>query len=181
MGALFDTYLLFRDTEGLIIIDFHAAHERFIYDRLMDADADIETQQLIFPHTPELTPQECAAVLDNLERFSAAGFDVEQIGESDLAVRGVPAAAPGLNVDAFFHDLLDSLERETDSAGWRERIAEKAACHSARRSGDELSPSEALSLARQALSGKHDLRCPHGRPYLYRLERGDIERLFKRK
>lgn len=182
LGVIFDTYILAEDGGGLVIIDYHAAHERFIYDRLMRDDGDAGAQGLIFPHPLDLTTPECALVLDNLDKFNAAGFEVEEIGEGALAVRGVPAAAREVDLDAFFRDLLDSLDsRAGGPAKWKSLIAEKAACHAAKRAGDGLSRADAGMIAREALTGGHELRCPHGRPYLYRLERDDIEKLFKRK
>ncbi len=184
LGVIFDTYILAEDPEGLVIIDYHAAHERFIYDRLMADAGESGTQGLIFPHALELAPHECAAVLENLDRIAGAGFQVEEIGEGALAVRGVPPAASGIDLDAFFQDLIHSIDsapgKERD-ARWKTLIAEKAACHSAKRAGDGLSRADAAALAREALSGEHELRCPHGRPYLYRLGKDDIEKLFKRK
>ena len=184
LGVIFDTYILAEDPEGLVIIDYHAAHERFIYDRLMADAGESGTQGLIFPHALELAPHECAAVLENLDRIAGAGFQVEEIGEGALAVRGVPPAASGIDLDAFFQDLIHSIDsapgKERD-ARWKTLIAEKAACHSAKRAGDGLSRADAAALAREALSGAHELRCPHGRPYLYRLGKDDIEKLFKRK
>jgi DNA mismatch repair protein MutL len=184
LGVIFDTYILAEDSGSLVIIDYHAAHERFIFDRLMADDQDAGTQGLIFPHAVDLTPLECSLVMDNLAHFSAAGFEVGMIGEGALAVRGVPAAARGLDLDLFFRDMLDSLDSRQGTGGpqdWKKLIAEKAACHAAKRAGDGLSTGDARMIAEEALSGRHELRCPHGRPYLFRLGKDDVEKMFKRK
>jgi DNA mismatch repair protein MutL len=59
-------------------------------------------------------------------------------------------------------------------------IFEKVACHSAKRSHDDLTEDDIMLIIRASLSGMHDLRCPHGRPYVYRIEKKDLERIFKR-
>ena len=184
LGVIFDTYILAEEGGSLVIIDYHAAHERFIFDRLMAGDDDGGTQGLIFPHPVDLTPLECALVMDNLAHFAAAGFEVEMIGEDSVAVRGVPAAARAIDLDAFFRDMLDSLDSPDGRAArtdWKKLIAEKAACHAAMRAGDGLSTDDARMIAAEALSGRHELRCPHGRPYLFRLGKDDIEKMFRRK
>ncbi len=182
VSVVFDTYIVAQDGDGLFLIDYHAAHERIIYDRLITAGTEGDSQGLIFPHAVELTPGECSLVIEHRDVFVRAGFEVEQIGEGAVAVRAVPAAAKGIDIDIFFRDLLDSLDSLKEGAvpDWRKLIAEKAACHGAVRAGGGLSGSDAAMIAAAALSGRHELRCPHGRPYLYRIEKADIEKLFKR-
>jgi hypothetical protein len=184
LGVIFDTYILAEDSGSLVLIDYHAAHERFIFDRIMADDEDAGTQGLIFPHPVDLSPMECALVMDNMAHFAAAGFEVEMIGEDSVAVRGVPAAARAIDLEAFFRDMFDSLdspEGRVARKDWRKLIAEKAACHAAKRAGDGLSADDARRIAEEALSGRHELRCPHGRPYLFRLGKDDIEKMFRRK
>lgn len=177
--VLFDTYLMVRDEEGIALIDFHAAHERIIFDALMSRSYEADSQALLFPHPLELSPVECERIIENKTFLNEIGFEIEEIGKNALAVRAVPAVAASLKIDDFFHDLASSDERRPVEE-LKKTVAEKIACHSAFRAGDRLPQKDAQNIAVAVLSGTHELRCPHGRPFMYRLGKREIDKLFKR-
>ncbi len=181
LGLVLDHYILVQDADSLIFLDFHAVHERIIYDELMSNNEQVAVQQLIFPQELELPAESHQVLRENYTMLHQIGFDIEDFSDSSIIVRGVPAAAREVDVKRFMEDLAQSLIDETyDVTGTRTVIARQAACHSAKRTGDSLSPSDMVGLVEQALSGAHELRCPHGRPFLYRLGRNDLDRIFKR-
>lgn len=180
VDVLFDTYLVVRDDKGLAIIDYHAAHERIIYDALMDKTNESESQVLLFPHPLELSSIECERILEKKHLLNEIGFDIEEIGKCAIAVRAIPSLASSLKIDHFFQDLAVVDERKVSVEELKKIISEKIACHTALRSGDSISAHDARNIAAQALSGKHETRCPHGRPFLYRLGKNEMDRLFKR-
>ncbi len=180
VDILFDTYLLIQDEEGLVLIDYHAAHERIIYDALMDRAYEPDSQALLFPHPLELSPAECERILEKKDMLNEIGFEIEEIGKSALAVRAIPSVASSLNIDQFFQDFSGEGERKVSIDELKKIIAEKIACHSAFRAGDGISLHDARAIAYEILSGTHELRCPHGRPFVYRLGKSEMDRLFKR-
>lgn len=180
VDVLFDTYLVVREEEGLVLIDYHAAHERIIFDALMDSAYESDSQVLLFPHPLELSPVECEHILEKKHLLNAIGFDIEEIGKDAIAVRAVPSVVSSLKIDRFFQDLAGTDGRSVPIEELKKIIAEKIACHSAFRAGDNLSGHDARIIAAEVLSGKHELRCPHGRPFLYRMGKNEMDRLFKR-
>ncbi len=181
IGVALGTYILFETGESLHFIDFHAAHERFIYDELMRRDMKFESQQLIFPFSMELQPGDCHLLSGHTAVLSEIGFDIDVFSENTVVVRGVPELAGNIQLEEFIADFIEALRGgEPDPDDLKRIIAREVACHSARRSGDGISVTEAEMIINRTMSGAHDLRCPHGRPYLYKLDRKDLERMFKR-
>ncbi|MCP4726333.1 MAG: DNA mismatch repair endonuclease MutL [bacterium] len=181
LGVIFDTYILVEEDNAIHFIDFHAAHERFIYDSITNNGLNIETQALIFPQVIELAVEDYEIVLERKDSFSHAAFDIDIFSDNSIIVRGIPNIVKGLNVEGFFMDVIESLKINGDGAGdIKDVIAEKMACHSAKRAGDKLTEGDANTIAREAFNGGHELRCPHGRPYIYKLDKNDLEKVFKR-
>ncbi len=180
LGIIFDTYIIIEKDETLSFIDFHAAHERYIYDTINKNPA-LETQNLIFPQVIELSVEDYQIFLEKKEYFINTAFDIEIFSDKSIIIRGIPAVVKDLNIEGFFSDILESFKDEGDHIQDINRItAEKLACHSAKRSGDSLSTEDAMLIVERALSGDHELRCPHGRPYIFKLEKKDLEKAFKR-
>ena len=179
LGQALGTYIIIEEGDALRFIDFHAAHERILYDMLMEKRETVETQELIFPETIELSIEEYGMVMDNVGVFRDAGFDVDDFGGKTVVVRAVPAVAGRTSAMVLLRSILDEMkdDREGDRAG---SVMAGVACHAARRAGDSLGRDEMTRLVTEVLSGRHVLRCPHGRPFVYRLEKNDLERLFRR-
>jgi len=181
MGVVFESYIFFEKDQTLYFIDFHAAHERMIYDELIGADIKHETQDLMFPVELELSIEDHHAAREGREFLLKIGFDIDDFSDKSIVIRGIPVVASNINIEELFKDLVESLK--ADREGGMEidkRIAERVACHAAKRAGDQLSIKDIKSIIAEALSGNRELRCPHGRPYMYKLEKKDLERIFKR-
>jgi DNA mismatch repair protein MutL len=181
LGIVFNSYIMAEDGLSIIIIDFHAAHERIIFDSLMRGELYTETQEIMFPRLIELSVEDYLVIQQCLPLLKEIGFDIEGISDNSVIIRGVPTVGRGIDVEAFFCEVVDSLKSERDiRENMRRMIFEKVACHSAKRSHDDLTEDDIILIIRASLSGMHDLRCPHGRPYVYRIEKKDLERIFKR-
>ncbi len=180
IGVAFDTYIIAQKGESLYFIDFHAAHERFIYDTLAGKGMHFESQELMFPAVIELSPGDYAVLMDNIEYFAGLSFEIEEFGGSTAAVRAVPELGVRFNVERFVKDAIESIKGETAPDDIRKRIAASAACHSARRAGDRLAPGEADIICGRVFSGDVELRCPHGRPFVHMVEKDSLEKMFKR-
>ena len=81
------------ESDGLVVIDQHRAHERVLYERLSRAQAEgkIDRQRLVIPATLHLSPAESAALEDNLEPICQLGFEIETFGGRTFVMRAVPA------------------------------------------------------------------------------------------
>jgi DNA mismatch repair protein MutL len=180
LGTLFNTYILFEEDDKLHLIDFHAAHERLIYDRLIQDRKEIEFQELIFPVSIELPIDEFALVKDNIEIFNEIGFEIEEFSDYTIIVRTAPIIAGNDNIDELIKNMIDNIKIGIKSNDLAERFYSLIACHSAKRAGDLLNTSDMESLVRKVLHGNMELRCPHGRPFIFTISQSDLERMFKR-
>lgn len=179
LGEALGTYIVFEEGDKLKFMDFHAAHERILYDTLLEKNEDPDVQELIFPETMELSVEEYGMVMDNVSAFRDFGFDIDDFGERTVVIRSVPAVTGGISPDVLVRSILDEL-KDDRQGDFRKSVLAGVACHAARRAGDVLSRDEMMRLVREVLSGQHALRCPHGRPFIYSLEKNDLERLFRR-
>jgi DNA mismatch repair protein MutL len=169
----------------MVLIDQHAAHERVLFERLMESfrERAIERQGLVTPVTARVGAEGVDAVARLGGALSDAGWDLEPFGEEDVIVRAVPAIAAGRDVAA----LAERIVREmigTNAALAAERVVEQVmatvACHSAVRVGKRLDVRGARALLDEIRSVDFAATCPHGRPVARVLERTRVEHLFGR-
>ena len=180
LGSLFDTYILIEDDDKLHLIDFHAAHERILYDKLKKNHSEIEFQELIFPVSIELSIDEFSLVTDNIKIFNEIGFEIEEFSDYTVIVRSVPVIAGNDKIDELIKNMIDNIKDGIKSNDLVERFYALIACHSAKRAGDSLSRSDMETLTRRVLDSDMELRCPHGRPFFFTINQNDLERIFKR-
>lgn len=179
VGVVFGTYIMAEIEDTIKIIDFHAAHERFTYDALLSKGARHDSQALVFPEVIELAPARMKEARELLDQLCEKGFDVEEFSEDSIIVRAVPAILSESSVKEFLLDLLES--DTTGPLSEREkRVAAGIACHASKRANDHMTRLDMQTIVDRALSGKHELVCPHGRPFLYSMSRSEFEKLFRR-
>ena len=151
-----------------------------IYDSITENSGDIDSQELIFPLTMELPVSEFLLIMENDEIFKKTGFEIEEFSDNTVIIRSVPVLAGNDKIDELIKNMIDNIKDGLKSNDLAERFYSLIACHSAKRSGDKLTVPDMESLCRDVLNGKMELRCPHGRPFLFSLNRNDLERIFKR-
>lgn len=182
IGILNDSYILAESTEGLVMIDQHAAHERIMFEKIMKATADTLSQKLLIPITLELGRSDMAFVERNAATFMKAGFDIEPFGQNTVKLNAIPSALPQNNAGGVFRDILSYAAENGLSSGRVDYdIVARAACSAAVKSHDRLSAEEALSLIRQMALCELPFSCPHGRPTLINVSFKEIERRFGRR
>lgn len=183
IGVAFDTYVIVQQERELLLIDQHAAHERILYERLMRSiDQGEGSQQLLVPQIVRVTPQEHERLEGYRQEIEAAGFEIEPFGEDAYQIRAVPMVLGQPQAKAMFVELLDRLG-ELRVLATQERRREailQMACKRAVKGGDALTESEIASLLRQMQEVDAPPTCPHGRPLVVRLTRGELEKRFKR-
>jgi len=174
-------YLVCEGEQGLVVIDQHAADERVRFHRLRaayDARA-VSVQQLLLPERVELLASEVALAEAERATLAELGLDVAVIGETTVAVRGVPAIARRASAERLLRDVLAELGK-TGSRAFGDAIdtaLATMACHGAIRAGDALSPQEQTELLR-TLDEVDDFasHCPHGRPILFEIGFSELAR-----
>ncbi len=187
VGTLPGSFLVLHSENELIVMDHHAAHERILFEDLKRAavtSGRLETQDLLMPCVLEFAPLEARAVLANLHLFRLAGFRVEQFGEHDFVVKGLPVWLGNVDPRAFFQDLVDAMldtGANADTEQARDEILKKIACTAAVKETNALHPQEIHALLKDLDRVGSIEVCPHGRPIMVRFPFSEIRRKMGRK
>ena len=181
-----NTYIIAADDDGILIIDQHVAHERILYEQLLEAieARQVEAQHLLVPETVELSADEAARVEENAELLDRLGFAVEPFGGDSWTVRTAPAVLEGRGLEHTLRSLLDSLGAGRGAEALEEaqrQAAATIACHAAVRANHPLSREEMVRLVSDLALCAAPTRCPHGRPILLRLDHDEIEKRIGRR
>jgi DNA mismatch repair protein MutL len=184
IGQFRRSFIVAVDAESVLLIDQHAAHERILYEDLVDRGAAQMGQQLLLTPAPlELTPAESVAIEEELEELVSFGYDLEPFGSGGYVLRAVPASLAGLDPVRLIRAALGEGERECRSAAVREaesRVAARIACHAAIKVNFELAPEKMQYLVRELWRARQPTVCPHGRPTTLHIGKEQIERGFGR-
>jgi DNA mismatch repair protein MutL len=184
LGEVFNTFIAASFGDRFYLIDKHAAHERYIYERLR-ADGILnagQRQVLLSPMAVSLSWEDCAALCENLETVEAAGLLIEPFGENTVIIREAALVFDGFDLEALLAQVAESLKgyRKDITPEKFDELLFSLSCRAAVMSGDKSKMPELESLASSVLRG--DIRhCPHGRPAVVEFSRGDIEKMFGRK
>jgi DNA mismatch repair protein MutL len=185
LAQLHGIYILAQSREGLILVDMHAAHERVLYEKLKAdrGEGPPASQLLLEPLVVTVKPHELDAVLENPQPWLAAGFEVDSVGPSSLALRRIPALLAGARVTDIVKSVIEDLARDDgphhlDSAA--DRFLGTLACRTAIHARRRLTPPEMDALLRQMEATDRANQCNHGRPTWTRLTLGELDQLFLR-
>jgi DNA mismatch repair protein MutL len=184
LGQLFDTYWLLAFEDKLFIVDQHAAHEKVKYEHLLEhfKKKEIQTQTLFPPVVISLHGREESMLLEYLDYFRNMGFEIEEFGGNEYAIRQIPMDLYGSNPRDLFYDILNEVANTTLNIA-PELIYEKLAsmsCKAAVKGNTALSEEEFKVLMDQLLVLENPYHCPHGRPTIISMTKYEIEKKFKR-
>ena len=183
LGQIFDTYWMVAFKDKLYIIDQHAAHEKVKYEEFMKKfeAKELLSQTLNPPIIISLSSKEETVLKDNWDIFSSLGFNIEEFGGNEYAIRCVPMDLYGQNEQSLFLSVLDEL-CEDDNKGTltiEQKIASMS-CKAAVKGNSKLSKEEMIALVDQLLELENPYNCPHGRPTIISMSKYEIEKKFKR-
>jgi DNA mismatch repair protein MutL len=184
IGQFRHSFIVALDADHVFLIDQHAAHERILYEDLVERGAPQMGQQLLLTPIPlELTPAESVTMEEELDELVSFGYDLEPFGSGGYVLRAVPASLAGLDPVRLIRAALGEREKECRSASVREaesRVAARIACHAAIKVNFELAPEKMQYLVRELWRARQPTVCPHGRPTTLRIGKEQIERDFGR-
>jgi len=183
VGIIFSTYIILQNEDVCFIVDQHAAHERVLYEEFMvkkKPGAVPAVEQVLTPQILTLSWEDYSFVEDNLDRFRDNGFELEMLGDRQVAVRTVPLGKAGKQSEVF-EAILTDLKREVPSKSdiWYQLI-QTTACKAAIRAGDKITEQEAMKLIESLSKLEDPYHCAHGRPTFFTVSKKDYEKNFKR-
>ena len=186
IAQLHGIYVLAQNTEGLIIVDMHAAHERILLKQMKSAWDKPEfwtSQQLLIPKVINITRMQATRVEELKDQLARLGLEIDQYGDEQVIVRGVPAILHKANFEALVPELLNDLDPNDEAQGLlqkRDQILAGMACHGAVRAHRILGLSEMNALLRQMEQTEFASQCNHGRPTWRAFPLAQLDKLFAR-
>jgi DNA mismatch repair protein MutL len=185
-AQLHDAYIVAQTTDGLILVDQHAAHERLVYERMKAAleRSGVARQILLIPDIVELDQADVERLLARAGELQRFGLAIEAFGPGAVAVRETPSMLGEIDARGLARDLAEHIA-EWDEALPLERrllhVAATMACYGSVRAGRRLKVEEMNALLREMETTPNSGQCNHGRPTYVELKLTDIERLFGRR
>ena len=185
-AQLHETYVVAQTSDGIVIVDQHAAHERLTQEKIktaLSAEA-VKRQMLLIPEVVEMDEPACERVLSRSQELDKLGLSVEGFGHGAIVVREVPALLGETDVQGLIRDLADDFASFDGAIALEKRLDDVCAtmaCHGSVRAGRRLSADEMNALLREMEATPHAGQCSHGRPTYVELKLADIEKLFGRR
>ncbi len=185
LGQFRDTFIIAIDDEAVSIIDQHVAHERVLFERVMQrlTTGEVEAQRLLLPLVLDLPLGACQALVARAPELQRLGFEIEEFGDSTLKVSAVPAFLSvedcGRTLQALADDL-EGLDRGAHMQTAVQRIAATTACHAAVKANYPLTYEKMVHILEELRATAYSTVCPHGRPVMLRITRREIEKNFDR-
>jgi DNA mismatch repair protein MutL len=182
---LYDAYIVVETSEGMLVIDQHALHERILFEQLRRrvAAGQLERQRLLIPEPVELSAEQAAEVLAAREDLAGLGLEISDFGNGTILVEAYPAILSRVPSTALFQDVVDRLTAK-DRPPTRDQLLEHLlatmACRAAVKAGDHLTPEEIAELIAQRDLADNSHHCPHGRPTSLVFTRRELDKQFRR-
>ena len=185
-GQVHGTYIVSQTTDGIVITDQHAAHERLVYEKMkgaMDARG-VARQVLLMPEVVDLEDEALGHLTTRFDELAQLGLVLEPFGQGAVIVREVPALLGDTDIAGLVRDLADELVEMDQALSLKEKLSDVCstmACHGSVRAGRRLNTREMNALLREMEATPHSGQCNHGRPTYVELKLKDIEKLFGRR
>lgn len=181
LGQYLNLYIIVVSEEGLFVVDQHNAHEKVLYEkyREMGQGQDWPRRLALIPILFDLSPSEVLSFEENGEVLAASGFRVEEAGGRTYALKEFPDVLKDEEAKQVFLTLLAEIKEEK-LAGRREKILATLACKTAIKAGEPLSQAQMEYLVEELFRLPQRALCPHGRPVLLEIGRGEIAKGLRR-
>ena len=185
LAQLSGIYVLAENSDGLIIVDMHAAHERITYEGMKQefAATGLKPLPLLVPHTLRIAASEADAAEAHAESLERLGFEFVRRGRDELRVTAIPSLLEGSDVEALVRDILSDMADGGGAKRVESSVNESLAtmaCHGAVRANRKLDIAEMNALLRQMERTERADQCNHGRPTWTRITLPELDRLFLR-
>jgi DNA mismatch repair protein MutL len=185
-AQLHATYVVAQTSDGIVIVDQHAAHERLVHERIKNAleTGGVARQGLLIPEVVELDEPSVDRLMTRAGELAELGLVIEAFGPGTIVVRETPALLGEMDIKSMIRNLADDLAEADETHTLKDSLGDVCAtmaCHSSVRAGRLLNGEEMNALLREMEATPHSGQCSHGRPTYVELKLHDIEKLFGRR
>jgi DNA mismatch repair protein MutL len=185
IAQLHNTYILAQNTNGLIVVDMHAAHERITYEKLKAslAQETLKIQPLLVPININLSSKEVTVAVGHTKFLQKLGIELACMGAETIVVRTIPSLLRNTDVECLVRDVISDLIEHGTSARIQENInaiLATMACHNSVRANRKMTIPEMNALLRDLEQTENGGQCNHGRPTWVQLSMQQLDKLFLR-
>lgn len=182
IGEAFTTYIIAQIDDELLLIDKHAAHERYIFEKIKNDNLMLNTQLLLEPIYILLSYEEYDAFITNKDIINNLGFSFNEFEGTKIVIDGIPTVLNNTDISDLIPELATNLimHKKNPSNNVFDELFHSFACKSAIKANDKSDKLELLSLVKKIYNDNYIKYCPHGRPVLIKLTKKEIEKQFKR-
>ncbi len=186
VGQIHKLYLLLESSDGLVILDQHAAHERVLFDQVLKklrASETVESQKLLLPVTIACDASQALLLGSCQDDLVRMGMEVREFGKNTFLVDAIPFFVKTSDIKTLVKDILDDLSHQEKVLSIGKAHEEKVLltlCRIAVRARDVLNLREQQALVDQLMAAENPYHCPHGRPTMLKLSKNYLARQFKR-
>ena len=185
LGQFRDTFIIAVDDEGIAIVDQHVAHERVLFERILErlTTGRMESQRLLEPMLIDVSAAARQTLLAHAADFERLGFELEEFGGAAVRIAAFPALLTREDCEAAVRAMaqdLEGLDRGSRVEEAIKRIAATMACHAAVKANYPLTAEKMSHILDELRRTAYSTICPHGRPVMLRLTRREVEKNFQR-
>jgi len=186
VGVVGKLYVLLESDRGLVLLDQHAAHERILFEQMLnrlEQKDSAPSQKLLLPETIELPPRDAQFLREQLLALMRLGVGLSEFGERTFLLDALPPFVKAADPRRFVFDLVDELRaagREVNLARLGEHTVAKTVCRHAVKANDPLTGPELENLVEDLRRCAMPYTCPHGRPTLIEMNYRELEKKFGR-
>jgi DNA mismatch repair protein MutL len=185
LGQIHDSFIVAAGRDGLWIIDQHVAHERILFEQVLEerAKGRVESQRLLTPLVIGLSAGQQIEYARIADELNGLGFETEPFGNRTIAIQAAPAGVGAGDVERVVFEILEIAEKELRNVSLddlRRGMAASIACRAAIKINTRLEPAKIDWLLRMLAATSCPMSCPHGRPIALRYATRDILRSFHR-
>ncbi|MDE5936575.1 MAG: hypothetical protein K2G83_04120 [Ruminococcus sp.] len=182
IGEVFGLYVIAEIDSNMIIVDKHAAHERIIFERLKSRNCKQYSQGLITEVKILLVSEEADIMENNVELLDDLGFVFDFSERPYITVKCIPSFIMHIDVEDIIYEIAENLKlhKQNPQTCLLDDMFHNMACKAAIRANDRNTPEEMKALVEQIFSDENIRHCPHGRPVMFTMTKGNIDHQFKR-
>jgi DNA mismatch repair protein MutL len=186
IGVLSKLYVLMENTDGLVLVDQHAAHERILFEELRRRmeEQGVPTQKLLLPQTFDVPPRDADWIERNISVLQKMGIGIESFGPGTFKIDSLPGFLNVSDPAQFMRKVIDDLKSAGNSTSpmrLGEEMIATTVCRHAVKANDPLRYPEIDKLIRDLLECDLPYCCPHGRPTMIQISLAELEKKFGRK